>query len=378
MITGETATSRVAAQAAPARQPGQQTWLRKHGVTLVLVLALLVGLGLILYPTFSDWWNQYHQSRAIMGYTQATSDLSEEQCAEMLAAAQEYNDRLAQTGEKWRMTEEEEAEYNSLLDVDGTGVMGYITIPKINVQLPVYHGTEEAVLQTSIGHLAGTSLPVGGESAHASLSGHRGLPSARLFSDLDQLTEGDTFTITVLNQTLTYEVDQIRIVEPDDLSNLQIEQGQDYCTLITCTPYGINTHRLLVRGHRIPNANGDAQVIAEAVQIRPLYIAVFISAIALAVLVAYTLLSTWRRGKAPDVVGSYLGSCGIERPAGADGAPWRAEAPSRVHRAGGVAGMPSASDGSAPGGAGGGNGQSPGRGDGAAPASDTMNRSKRR
>lgn len=295
----------------PAARHG---WLRDHGVTIVLVLALFVGLGLILYPTFSDWWNQYHQSRAIMNYTQAVNNMNEEEYAAMLADARDYNEELAAGGERWSMTEAEEAEYNSLLNVDGTGVMGYITIPKINVQLPVYHGTEDAVLQTSIGHLSATSLPIGGETTHTALSGHRGLPSARLFSDLDKLTEGDTFTITVLNQTITYEVDQVRIVEPNDVSDLQIEQGADYCTLVTCTPYGINTHRLLVRGHRIPNANGDAQVIAEAVQIRPLYIAIFISGITLAVLLVYVLVSSWRRGKSPDIAGAYLQSHGLHRP----------------------------------------------------------------
>ena len=194
------------------------------------------------------------------------------------------------------MSEEQQKQYDSLLNFDGTGNMGYINIPKINVELPIYHGTSDSVLQTSIGHLEETSLPVGGESTHTVLSGHRGLPSAKLFTDLDKLTEGDTFTLNILNQTLTYEVDQIRIVEPTDLSDLQIEEGQDLCTLVTCTPYGINTHRLLVRGHRIANQNGEAQVIADALQIRPIYIMPFVAVPILLILIIAVLIFPKRRG----------------------------------------------------------------------------------
>ena len=177
--------------------------------------------------------------------------------------------------------------------------MGYVSIPKIHVKLPMYHGTEEAVLQTSIGHLEQTSLPVGGKNSHCSVSGHRGLPSARLFTDIVDLKEGDTWTMTVLNETVTYEVDQIRIVEPQDLSNLQIEKKKDFATLITCTPYGINTHRLLVRGHRIPNADGDANLTADAIQIEPIYIAPFLAAPILLALLAILFISTRRARRDP-------------------------------------------------------------------------------
>lgn len=186
-----------------------------------------------------------------------------------LEEARNYNSRLSVKGVRFLLTEEEMAEYESLLDVSGTGIMGYVQIPNINVSLPVYHGTDEAVLQIAVGHIAGTSLPIGGENTHSVLSGHRGLPSSKLFTDLDQLTEGDVFTVTVLNETVTYQVDQIRIVLPEEVSDLQIVPGEDYCTLVTCTPYGINTHRMLVRGHRIENIKEAIAVEAEAARVHP-------------------------------------------------------------------------------------------------------------
>lgn len=197
-----------------------------------------------------------------------------------------------------------------MLRIDGTEVMGYISIPKIHVKLPMYHGTDEEVLQTSIGHLEQTSLPVGGKSSHCSVSGHRGLPSARLFTDLDRLKEGDTWTMTILNETVTYQADQIRIVEPEDLSNLGIEKKKDFCTLITCTPYGINTHRLLIRGHRIPNADGDANLTADAIQIEPKYIAPFLAMPILIALLLIMIISTHRarRMGMTDNVTEYLQS----------------------------------------------------------------------
>lgn len=249
----------------------------RHATTIILVTLLVVGLCLIGYPSFSDYWNSFHQSRAIMSYAETVANMDQDKYDALIQAAEDYNAALAKTGINWQMTDEQQEKYDSLLNFDGTGNMGYINIPKINVELPIYHGTSDSVLQTSIGHLEETSLPVGGESTHTVLSGHRGLPSAKLFTDLDQLQEGDTFTLNILNQTLTYEVDQIRIVEPTDLSDLQIVDGKDYCTLVTCTPYGINTHRLLVRGHRIANQNGEAEVIADAIQIRPIYIMPFIA-----------------------------------------------------------------------------------------------------
>lgn len=237
---------------------------------------MILGIGLIAYPSVSDWWNSYHQSRAIMDYQDKVSHIDKRQYQKILARAENYNKQFLETNIKWQLTKEEKKEYNSQLSIDQSGNMGFITIPKINVNLPIFHGTSEDVLQTSIGHLEGTSLPVGGQSTHSVLSGHRGLPSAKLFSDLDKLRVGDRWTVNILDETYTYEVDQIRTVLPKDLSNLQIEEGKDYQTLLTCTPYGINTHRLLVRGHRVANEDGDALVIADAIQIDPIYIAPFI------------------------------------------------------------------------------------------------------
>lgn len=291
----------------------KKSWIRRNGVTLILVLALITGIGLLLYPSVSNWWNQVHQSNVVMEYASAVSDMNAKQYKKMLSEAKAYNRRLSETGAIWSMTAAQKKEYDSILNVDGHGAMGYIRIPKINVELPIYHGTDDSVLQSSIGHLAGTSLPVGGKGTHTVLSGHRGLPSAMLFTDLDRLKEGDTFTITVLDRTITYEVDQIRIVEPTDLSSLQIEEGKDLCTLVTCTPYGINTQRLLVRGHRIPNANGDAQVIAEALQVPPAYIALAVVIVVLLVLIVYSFTQMHRRRKASDFETSFLAGRGLVR-----------------------------------------------------------------
>ena len=252
--------------------------------TIVMVAFLLLGLAIIAYPTFSDWWNSYHQSRAIATYVQAVEEYSQEEIDAMIGEAEAYNERLLQKPDRYKMSDSERDEYERTLNPTGNGVMGYIQINSIGVNLPVYHGVDENVLQVAIGHIEGTSLPVGGESTHAAVSGHRGLPSAKLFTDLDKMVEGDTFTITILKQTITYEVDQIRIVDPTDMSDLNFEQGADLVTLVTCTPYGINTHRLLVRGHRIDNIAGRVVIPAEALQI-PNYIAV--PAVAIPMLFAY-------------------------------------------------------------------------------------------
>ena len=253
------------------------SWWKKNSTTIILILIAVVGAGLIAYPTFADWWNGFHQTRAVNTYVSVASDLGNEKYRKMINEAERYNDALAVSGVRWNMTEEEKAEYSSVLEVTDTGMMAYIDIPKVHITLPIYHGTEEKVLQVAVGHIAGTSLPVGGAGTHCVLSGHRGLPSAKLFTDIDKLAEGDTFTITVLDRTLTYEVDQIRIVLPYELNDLSIEPDRDLCTLVTCTPYGVNTHRLLVRGHRIENAQGEVNVIADALQVEPVYIAPFIA-----------------------------------------------------------------------------------------------------
>lgn len=223
---------------------------KKHISTIIIALIFLAGLGFLLYPTVSNLWNRAHQSRAIATYTKQVEKLDDSQNKEMLKAARKYNKSLLKKSDHWKLSKKDKKKYESLLDVSGTGIMGYIEVPKIDCSLPIYHGTDEGALQIAIGHLEGSSLPVGGKSIHCVLSGHRGLPSARLFTDLDQMEEGDVFVLNVLGRKLAYEVDQIKVVLPDEMSELEIVQGKDLCTLVTCTPYGINTHRLLVRGHR--------------------------------------------------------------------------------------------------------------------------------
>ncbi len=232
-------------------------------ITLLLVVFALVGLGIMLYPSFSDWWNSMHASRSISEYVQAIEQFDDSDLQEMLAKARDFN-KKKRSGLVYDMTDEEYAEYESLLDISGTGIMGYISIPTINVNLPIYHGTSEEVLQIAAGHLAASSLPVGGEGTHSIISGHRGLPSAKLFTDLDKLVVGDTFVISILNEKLTYRVDQIKVVLPEDVSELAIQSDKDYCTLVTCTPYGINTHRMLVRGHRVENEEEELVVFITA------------------------------------------------------------------------------------------------------------------
>ncbi len=263
--------------------------------TLVLVSIFLVGLSLLLYPTVSDWWNSMHQTRAISTYAESVAGLDDAEYDALLAEARAYNESLVGRGGRYGLTEEERQEYEGLLSVDGTNVIGTIDIEKIGCSLPIYHGTDPSVLQVGVGHLEGSSLPVGGPSTHAVITGHRGLPSAKLFTDLDQLEVGDTFVISVLDETLTYEVDQIRIVEPTELSGLAIEEGQDLCTLVTCTPYGINTHRLLVRGHRVENAKEGPRVSADAMQVEPTLVAPIVAVPLLVVLLAGVLVKTRRK-----------------------------------------------------------------------------------
>ncbi len=272
-------------------------WLRKNWITILLIVILLAGLGLLLYPSVANYWNSFHQSRAIAGYADAVAGLDAEEYARILSEAQAYNEEIGQKGMDFHMDAAELARYDSILDITGTGIMGYIEIPQIRCYLPIYHSTDEAVLQIAIGHIAGTSLPVGGYTAHCVLTGHRGLPSAKLFTDLDKMVEGDIFMIRTLDETLTYEVDQIRIVLPEDMSSLQLEQGQDLCTLVTCTPYGVNTHRLLVRGHRIenPDESGELFIIADASQIEAMIVATIV---AIPILIALIIgFLAWSRRK---------------------------------------------------------------------------------
>lgn len=262
-------------------------------ITLLLILILLAGVSLLLYPTVSDYWNSFHQSRAIASYAEQVAKIDPDTYKQLWADAQAYNRSLIGKVGRYDMTDEERAKYESLLNVSGNGIIGYIEIPSINCSLPIYHGTDEAILQIAVGHIEGTSLPVGGSGTHCVISGHRGLPSARLFTDLDKMVEGDTFMMRVLDETLTYEVDQIRIVLPDEMDDLEIEEGKDYCTLVTCTPYGINSHRLLVRGHRVENQE-EAQatrVTSDAIQIEPLIIAPIVALPMLLALLIVLLVS---------------------------------------------------------------------------------------
>ena len=248
--------------------------MKKNRSNIILILIFLVGLSVMLYPTVSDYVNQKNQSRAVASYSEEVENLSDVDYQAYFDAADDYNRRLAETPDAFYRPEEVSG-YTDTLDVSGTGIMGYITIPKIGVELPVYHGTSDGVLQVAAGHLEGSSLPVGGAGTHAVISAHRGLPSAKLFTNLDELEVGDTFTITVLDRVLTYEVDQISIVLPTETDLLQPVEGKDYVTLMTCTLYGINTHRLLVRGKRIENAENQKhiRVTADALRIEPIIVA---------------------------------------------------------------------------------------------------------
>ena len=243
--------------------------------TFLLILILLLGLSLLLYPSFSDWWNSFHQSRVIDTYMEVISHIDPNRYNEIWESAHAFNQKIRKNKQAFALSESMMEEYLQQLDVGDNGVMGYIRIPSIDVMLPVYHTVEDVVLQVAVGHIEWSSLPIGGESTHSILSGHRGLPSAKLFSDLDKLREGDVFILQILDQTFTYEVDQILIVLPDVIDGLLIEEGKDLCTLVTCTPYGVNSHRLLVRGHRVENAAqaSNVRVTADALRIQPLVVA---------------------------------------------------------------------------------------------------------
>ncbi len=244
------------------------------GSTIILVAIFFIGLSVLLYPTVSDFWNEKRQSQAIVNYDNMIENLTPEDYSEFFSQADSYNQKIRNMSFPFLSHKDLAEEYYSILDVNGDGMMGYITIEKIKIQLPIYHGTSDAVLNTAVGHVEGSSLPVGGESTHSVLSAHRGLPSAKLFTNLDKLAIGDVFTIRILDRTITYQVDQILIVLPSETDSLEIVRGEDYCTLVTCTPYGINTHRMLVRGTRIENIEPEKiiNVITEAYQIDPLLV----------------------------------------------------------------------------------------------------------
>ena len=273
--------------------------MRKKGAftTVMLILILLLGLSLLLYPWFSDHWNSLHQSRAIAQYVEKVATLDKEDHTQLWEAARTYNRSLLTRENAYVLSDAQQEEYSNLLNISGGGIMGYIQIPAIDCDMPIYHGTDETVLQVAVGHLEWTSLPTGGTDTHCVISGHRGLPSARLFTDLDQLLVGDVFMLRVLDEVMTYEVDQILIVEPEDTHALLIEEGKDFCTLVTCTPYGINSHRLLVRGHRIENLaqSETIRVTADAIQVESLLVAAVLMVPALLILLVLVRLGEGRK-----------------------------------------------------------------------------------
>ncbi|MBE6984469.1 MAG: class C sortase [Ruminococcaceae bacterium] len=266
--------------------------MKKRISTILLILVFLVGLSLLLYPTISNYWNSRHQSKAIAGYVEEVYNMQEEKCRILWNDAVAYNEALSKIGNQWTVGDDFRANYRKQLDISGNGIMGYIEIPDIGCSLPIYHGTDDSVLQIAVGHLEGTSLPAGGLGSHCVLSGHRGLPSADLFTDIDKLAPGDVFTLNVLDQTLTYEVFEILTVLPHELDALKIESDRDLCTLVTCTPYGINTHRLLVKAQRIENAEETVlvRVTADAMQIEPIIVAPVIAVPMLLVLFVILLV----------------------------------------------------------------------------------------
>ncbi len=251
-------------------------YMKIKTITKILIVFCIIGLSLLLYPSFSNYWNQKHATKSVNAYTKQLSNLNEEKANELWLDAIKYNEDLFASGKKYELPGELKEKYENMLSLSDDGLMGYVDIPSIGVTLPVFHGTSGNVLQRGVGHIEWTSLPTGGENTHCVLSGHRGLPSAKLFTDLNKLREGDIFTVTILGKVMTYEVDQIRTVLPNDTSDLLTVPGLDYSTLLTCTPYGINSHRLLVRGHRVATQAAGATVISEAVEVDQLVVAFFL------------------------------------------------------------------------------------------------------
>ena len=265
--------------------------MKKHKTVIFLTLGFLVGVCILLYPAFSDYWNSKTQSRAITNYESVLDNLTAEDYTAMFDTAHAYNQALYET--KYPLLDYQNVPgYFDTLSVAENSMIGYLKIDRISLELPIYHGTSESVLNKGVGHLQGSSLPVGGENTHCVMSAHRGLPSSKLFTDLDRLEKGDTFQVIVLNQVLTYQVDFIKIIEPTDVTDLQIIEGGDYCTLFTCTPYGINTHRLLVRGVRIETAKEKPVIYVsdEAFQLEPLLVTPAVAAPMLLVLLIHVLV----------------------------------------------------------------------------------------
>lgn len=245
--------------------------MKKNKTTLIMVLFFFIGLAILLYPSISNFYNQKVQSKAIIDYESILNNIKKEDYTDYFNKADEYNKKLLSM-KRPLLTYKNIKNYNKILNLNDHGMMGYLTIDKIKVELPIYHGTSADVLNKAVGHLEGTSLPVGGKGTHSVLSAHRGLPSFKLFTDLDKLEIGDTFVINILDRTITYQVDKITIVKPNQVNDLKIDKDGDYVTLLTCTPYGINTHRLLVRGKRIENETKKTFITTEGFRISTLVV----------------------------------------------------------------------------------------------------------
>lgn len=264
--------------------------MNKKKIKLILLLIFFLGLSILLYPSLSQYWNSKVQSQAIADYEKMFANIEKEDYSDIFIEAETYNKELFKL-EFPLIQYKKIPDYSNLINVNSSGMIGYISIDKIRVELPIYHGTSSTVLNVAVGHLEGSSLPIGGESTHSVLSAHRGLPSAKLFTNLNKLEIGDIFIITVLDRKLTYQVDNIVIVEPNDVSDLEIIKGKDYVTLVTCTPYGLNTHRLLVRGIRIENENKKELVVtSDAYQIDKLVVTLIISLPILLILIIYVMI----------------------------------------------------------------------------------------
>lgn len=271
--------------------------MKKHISTIIAILVFITGLSLLLYPTVSNYWNSKHQTAVVANYTDTLAKMDDKDRQAAIDGAVAYNETLLSNAGRFTPSDSELSVYKSLLNADGTGMMGYITIPEIRCKLAIYHSVDDSVLQVGVGHLEGSSLPVGGSSTHCVISGHRGLPSARLFTDIDRLEKGDLFYLHVYGKVLAYEVDKISVVEPEDYGPLEIEEGKDLCTLLTCTPYGINTQRLMVRGHRVVDRLYDeSNITSDAARVDTLVVASCVGVILL--LVGIIVSKIWRlRGR---------------------------------------------------------------------------------
>jgi len=277
----------------------------KKNKTIIMVLLFFMGLLVLLYPTLSDFYNQKVQLAAIVSYESILKDYQEKDYSSLFNQAYEYNDKLKQLSDPYLMYDTLN-NYNDIINLDERGMMGYISIDKIKVELPIYHGTSEEVLNVAVGHLEGSSIPVGGLGTHSVLSAHRGLPSTKLFTDLDKLEIGDTFTVTILNQLLTYQIDHIEIVEPHDIRNLKINPDEDYLTLMTCTPYGINTHRLLVRGKRTSNAEKPIYITTEAFRVSTIIVTTLVALPIIFTLLLFIIFKPIERQDKYKIVEKYI------------------------------------------------------------------------